>query len=87
MTKLVPAWDKRTGKRLPNPVPESWLRKNTFPRLASAPPSKGADAQPDGPPTDAWNLDQLRAHADAQGIDLAGATKKADVLAAIKKEG
>ena len=36
MVKLVPAWDKRTGRKLPNDVPERWLRKGTFPHLADS---------------------------------------------------
>lgn len=36
MVKFVPAWDKRTGHKLPNDVPERWLRKGTFPHLAGS---------------------------------------------------
>lgn len=43
MAKLVPAWDKRTGKPVPDPVnggqlhvPEKWFRNNTFPHLAKS---------------------------------------------------
>ena len=37
MGKFVPAWDKRTGRKLPNDVPERWLRKGTFPNLVASP--------------------------------------------------
>ena len=33
MAKMVPAWDKRTGRQLPNPVPKKWLDNKTFPNL------------------------------------------------------
>ena len=36
MVKFVPAWDKRTGHKLPNDVPQKWLRKGTFPHLADS---------------------------------------------------
>jgi len=43
MAKMVPAWDKRTGKAVPDPVnggqlrvPEKWFRNGTFPRLAKS---------------------------------------------------
>lgn len=25
MTKLIPAWDEKTGKKLPNLIPEDWV--------------------------------------------------------------
>ncbi|NEW40785.1 hypothetical protein GV794_01945 [Nocardia cyriacigeorgica] len=39
---------------------------------------------PDDEPSDAWTVADLRAYADLHGIDLGEATKKADILAAIK---
>ncbi len=44
--------------------------------------SGNSDSQ--GPDLDAMNLDQLRKHAEEHSIDLAGATKKADIIAAIQ---
>lgn len=47
MAKMVPAWDKRTGKPVPDPinggqkqVPEAWLRKGTFRNLTGKAPAK-----------------------------------------------
>lgn len=39
---FVPAWDTRTGQKLPNDVPQSWLDQNIFPYLTgTAPVAKG----------------------------------------------
>jgi len=38
---------------------------------------------PDGEPSDKWTNPQLVAYAGVHGIDLAGATKKADLLVAV----
>ncbi|PTU57193.1 hypothetical protein DBB34_05450 [Sphaerisporangium cinnabarinum] len=40
-------------------------------------------AFPDGVPDESWKVDQLRAFARAHDVDLKGATKKADILAAL----
>lgn len=45
----------------------------------------------DKTPDESWKNDEIKAWAEAQGVDLGGATKKADMLAAIQaadtKEG
>jgi len=33
---LVPAWDTRTGQKLPNDVPKAWLQKKLFPHLVGS---------------------------------------------------
>jgi hypothetical protein len=38
----------------------------------------------EGVPTESWKNDEIKAWAEAQGVDLGGATKKADMLAAIQ---
>jgi hypothetical protein len=38
-----------------------------------------------GDAMDAMTVDELKALADEQGVDLTGLTKKADIVAAIKK--
>lgn len=48
-------------------------------REAGLRPPRTSDAFP----SDSWNRAQLREYADAHGIDLAGATLKADILAAV----
>lgn len=40
-------------------------------------------AFPEGDPTDAWKVDQLKAYAAAHGIDLGAASKKDEIVAAI----
>lgn len=42
-----------------------------------------APAYPDGDPAGSWKVPELKAWAEAQGIDLEGATRKGDILAAI----
>lgn len=41
------------------------------------------DEPPQGEPSESWKADALKAYAAEHGIDLAGATKKADIVAAI----
>lgn len=45
MAKMVPAWDKRTGRKLPNEVPKSWLDKGIFPNLAGSPQGAASAAR------------------------------------------
>lgn len=75
MAKMVTAYDTRTGEALPNPVPQSWLDQGMFPHLSARKPP----AQPD----DTWTVAQLRSHAERHGIDLTGATNKAEILTAV----
>ncbi|MFD4992836.1 hypothetical protein ACFWH7_04435 [Cellulosimicrobium cellulans] len=46
-------------------------------------PERDVAAFPDGVPDESWKVDQLRAFARARDVDLKGATKKADILAAL----
>ena len=49
-------------------------------------PAREVEAEPsfpDGDPADSWKVDQLKAYAAEHNVDLSGATKKADILAAI----
>lgn len=41
--------------------------------------------EPDGAPSESWKVADLRGFASEQGIDLEGASTKADILAAIAK--
>lgn len=41
---------------------------------------------PEGDPTEKWTVDQLKAYATTNGIDLKGATTKADILLAVGGE-
>lgn len=40
-------------------------------------------AYPEGRPTNKWKVDELKAYAEAESIDLADASRKADILTAI----
>lgn len=44
--------------------------------------TEGEDATPEAP-NEEWTVEQLREHAAAHEVDLGGATKKADILAAL----
>ena len=41
---LVPVWDTRTGKKLPNPVPAHWVGHSKLgPHLSKTPRQKAAE--------------------------------------------
>lgn len=46
-------------------------------------PANSADVFPEGAPEESWKVDELKAFADANGVDLGDATRKADILAAL----
>lgn len=47
---LVPAWDKRTGQKLSEPVPEQWFGQSFADHLSPDPiPTADPVAQPNGP--------------------------------------
>ena len=55
-------------------------------KVADVAPAKPADPAPPAPPADpidAMKVDELKAYAAEKGFDLGGATKKADMIAAI----
>ncbi|WP_127572772.1 hypothetical protein [Georgenia faecalis] len=58
-------------------------RLKEFRNPQSGKPDYGAGELPDGDPSDGWKNKQIEAYAQANGIDLGGASKKADMLAAI----
>lgn len=81
---FVDVYDKNTGikQRVPehfmdNPVLSKPFRKTP---LAEA---RDDVAVPEGDPSEAWTNAQLTQYAADQGIDLGGATVKADILTAI----
>jgi hypothetical protein len=45
--------------------------------------SKPAGVLPDGVPDVSWKADDLKSYAASNGVDLGGATKKEDIVAAI----
>ena len=70
--------DTRTGARKIYIVPESIAQDAGL--LEAAPVEK---LYPEGDPSDAWTVPQLREYAEAKGIALGEATKKADILAVL----
>lgn len=67
----VPAW---AAKKITNPA--VWAEP--------AAETETADQMvPEGDPSDAWTVAQLKAYAAANGVGVGEATKKADILAAI----
>lgn len=87
MTTYYKAWDSRTGAALPQPVPAEWF--DLFPYLTdkepanAKPPVVPVAVDPASIPSEEWTVKDLRTYAEDHGIDLAGATTKADILAAV----
>ena len=52
-------------------------------KLKADPEKPAPEAGEAGEPDESWTVVELREHAKANDIDLAGATSKADILAAI----
>lgn len=50
-------------------------------------PGSPAPAEPDSAPSKSWKVDELKAYAGEHGIDLGGATNKADILSVIEAAG
>ena len=81
--KFVQAYAKTTGRI--QRVPEYFIGDPVLGANLELTPSQaardvtGASSLPD----DTWTLAQLRSYASEQGVDLAGATRKDDVLAAV----
>ena len=72
----VTAYAKDTGERLF--VPEHFLPHPVLGANLSRVPTV-----PSSTPDETWTVPKLRKHAQDADIDLAGATSKADILAAI----
>jgi len=47
-------------------------------------PGSPTPAEPDSAPSKSWKVDDLKAYAEENAIDLGTATKKADILTAIE---
>lgn len=74
---LKAAYRKDTGEKVH--IPEHWFNHPTLGKpFSKTPRQRNADG-----PDDSWTVTQLRTHADRNGIDLAGATTKAEILTAI----
>lgn len=77
--------DTRSGPRKIYILPEGTAREAGL--LDGEPlPEPAAPAEqlyPEGTPSDSWTVAQLKEYAEAKGISLAGAEKKADILALV----
>lgn len=82
MTKFVTAYSRSTGQK--QRIPESWLDHEVLGKDFRRTPSDEARQQAlaDGP-SDVWTVAELTEYATQHGIDLSGASRKADILAAI----
>lgn len=80
MPGLVTAYRKSDGARVQ--IPEHWL---THPELGVPYSRTEVTAPVPAPmvPDESRTVPQLRAHAERNGIDLTGATTKAEVLSAV----
>lgn len=82
MDGFVTAYSKTTGT--PHRIPADWLDHPVLGAgFRKTPRQPEGQPYPDGPPNTNWKGAQLQAYADAHDIDLAGATVKADMVAAI----
>lgn len=84
---LVEAYRKDTGEKLTYRVPKHFFDHPVLGRnLARTPSSRAVAKTPE--PSETWTVLQLREYAEKAGVDLAGATTKADILSVLApKEG
>lgn len=82
MTKFVTAYSRSTGQK--QRIPESWLDHEVLGKDFRRTPSDEARQQAlaDGP-SDVWTVAELADYAAQHDIALGGATRKADILAAV----
>ena len=81
MSKFVDAVNKNGEKQR---VPRSWLEDgHPFAGDFRLTASQRQREERTETPSENWTVPQLREHAERVGIDLTGATTKADVLSAI----
>lgn len=81
MPEFVTVVVEATGRK--QRVPAHYLDHPVLSRGLRRPPSEAEVEKLAGPPDDTWTIPQLTNHAKDHGIDLAGATRKPDILAAI----
>lgn len=64
---------------------QKMVRGETEEEPEEGPAEEGpAEEQPEGEPNESWKNDEIKTWAEAHEVDLGGATKKADMLAAIQ---
>ena len=67
---------------VPDAVADSYLA-NGWSVAGQEPKEKPPVVIPDGDPVAEWKVDELKAYAERESIDLNGATKKDDILAVL----
>ena len=80
MNGFVTAYAATTGVK--QRIPAGWLDHPVFGKQFRRTPAD-RDAILAAGPSDAWTVAELTDYATKTGIDLAGATRKADILSAI----
>lgn len=75
--------DTRSNPRKTYIVPEGTARDAGLLDDTEPEPEPSSPSLPEGDPNESWTVAQLREYAAAEGISLAGADKKADILAAV----
>lgn len=77
--------EKLTRPRHAYRVPEQYARAaGLVDELANADGPQVLTPGPDETPDESWKVDELKAYAEQHNIDLGDATKKADILDAIR---
>lgn len=82
--RFVEAYAISTGRKME--VPEHFIGHPKLGRdLALTPSQRDQAAElPEGEPTEEWTVKQLEQYARNHQVDLAGATRKVDILTAIE---
>ena len=95
MAKITAPVKEFTGKRgnvafvdgvaeTDDPHMIAYFKRHGYKVEATKKSAPAGPAFPEGDPVESWTGDQLKAYAAAHEVDLNGATKKADVFAAIQ---
>lgn len=71
------------GQPVPANVPAAEVKRLVDGGFLAAAEDTDEQPFPEGDPAESWKVDQLKAFAAADGIDLGDAKNKADILAAI----
>lgn len=74
----------KSGRKVTVPADTAdFYKKHGWVAPGTATEAPAAVAVPDGEPTGDWKVADITAYAERESLDLGGATKKADMLAAI----
>lgn len=81
----VPSGTPVPGEPPNVPVAEAPAASDPLARLEAVKQAASEGQLPEGEPDDSWTVPQLQAYAQQNQVDLEGATRKADILAAIDR--